>query len=143
MKSKEKQENRIGPVNPFALGNVFIEAAKKLGWMEEEQVERQRRYYITPKGFTEMGKLGLDLQHIANYKPMTPRPENTPSRHERARPEPGNSAFRYERPVSRPENRPPRRDRPLGRHENAPPRHERPPRHSDRQHDRPHDRHRH
>ena len=59
MKAKEAQENRIGPVNPFALGNVFIEAAKKLGWMEEEMVERQRRYFITTKGFAEMEKMGM------------------------------------------------------------------------------------
>lgn len=83
MKSKEKEGNRIGPVNPFALGGVFIDAAKKLGWMEEEQDARQRRYFITPKGFDEMGKLGMDLQRVAHYKPMTPREEHPASRHER------------------------------------------------------------
>jgi hypothetical protein len=148
MKPKEPEENRIGPVNPFALGTVFIEAAKKLGWMDEEQVERQRRYFITPKGFTEMGKLGMDLQNIANYKPMTPRPETTLSRHERPAPEPGNVeprniAPRYDRPMSRPKFGPPRRDRsPSHRHDNSPSRHER-PRRPDHQHDRPRDRHRH
>ena len=153
MKSKEKEESRIGPVNPFALGSVFIEAAKKLGWMDEELVERQRRYYITPKGFAEMEKLGMDLQRIAHYKPMTPRPETIPSRHERPDPQPGNAPPRYERqmppaeirlshherPVSR--NYPSRRERPASRQENSPSRGDR-PRHPDRQHDRHNDRHR-
>jgi hypothetical protein len=143
MKPKEPEENRIGPVNPFALGTVFIDAAKKLGWMDEEQVERQRRYFITPKGFAEMGKLGMDLQNIANYKPMTPRPETTLSRHERPTLEPGNVAPRYDRPISRTEFGPPRRERsPSSHHHNTPSRHER-PRRTDRQHDRPRDRHRH
>src|SRR5690242_2115181 len=98
MKSKDAKETRIGPVNPFALGGVFIEAAKKLGWMHEEQEERQRRYYITAEGFTEMEKLGLDLQRVVHYKPMTPLPENVPSRHERAMAQPGNAPAQHLRP---------------------------------------------
>jgi hypothetical protein len=130
MKSKEPHENRIGPVNPFALGGVFIEAAKKLGWMHEEQVERQRRYYITAEGFVEMEKLGMDLQRVVHYKPMTPLPENAPSRHERHMAQPGNAAAQHVRP------RLPVRheDRQHFRHDER-----RPPRH----HDRHHDRHRH
>ncbi|HEV2352264.1 MAG TPA: hypothetical protein VG028_20715 [Terriglobia bacterium] len=134
MKSKDPKESRIGPVNPFALGGVFIEAAKKLGWMHEEQEERQRRYYITAQGFAEMEKLGMDLQRVVHYKPMSPLPENIPSRHERAMAQPGNSLAHHARP------RQPLRhdDRQHFRHDER-----RPPRHHDRQHDRPHDRHRH
>jgi hypothetical protein len=138
MKSKDVKDTHIGPVNPFALGGVFIEAAKKLGWMHEEQEERQRRYYITAEGFAEMEKLGMDLQRVVHYKPMTPLPENTPSRHERAMMQPGNTAA----PAVRP-RQPQRNDgRQQFRQEER-----RPPRQHDRQHDRlhnrPHDRHRH
>lgn len=138
MKAKDAKETRIGPVNPFALGGVFIEAAKKLGWMQEEQVERQRRYYITSEGFAEMEKLGMDLQRVVHYKPMTPLPENVPSRHERPIAQPGNAPAQHVRP-----RQPARRDdrqhfrqderRPARPHD----------RQHDRQHDRPHDRHRH
>ena len=136
MKSKEPQENHIGPVNPFALGNVFIEAAKKLGWMLEEQVERQRRYYITPQGFAEMEKLGLELQRVLHYRPMTPLPENTPSRHERPMPPPGS-------PPARPMHSRPQHSRHEGQQHNRQEgqqhnRHE--GQQQDRQHSRPHDR---
>jgi hypothetical protein len=131
MKSKEKEESRIGPVNPFALGNVFIEAAKKSGWMVEEQVERQRRYYITPAGFTEMEKLGMDLQRVAHYRPMTPLPENTLSRHERPAPGPEDSFARHRRLV-------PQQASTLSHHERP-----RRPEHPSRRHDRHFDRHRH
>jgi len=30
-----KETNRIGPVNRFTLGNEFVQAATKLGWLEE------------------------------------------------------------------------------------------------------------
>ena len=136
MKSKELQENRIGPVNPFALGNVFIEAAKKLGWMVEEQVERQRRYYITPQGFAEMEKLGLELQRVLHYRPMTPLPENAPSRHERPMPPPGS-------PPARPMHSRPQHSR----HQGQLPNRQEDQQHNrqegqqhDRQHSRPHDR---
>jgi hypothetical protein len=141
MKSKEPQENRIGPVNPFALGNVFIEAAKKLGWMEEDLVERQRRYFITPKGFAEMEKLGMNLQRVAHYRPMTPLPDNIPSRHERPDPQPGNAAPRHERQAPRKEITLSHHERPMSRRDNNPSRHER-PRRPDRQHDRRPDRNR-
>jgi len=98
MKPKEEGD-RIGPVNPFGLGSVFVEAAKKLGWVEEEQVDRQRRYYITSKGFVAMEKLGMDLQRVVHYRPVSqaegapprppqtmPRPEITLSHHQRPQP---------------------------------------------------------
>ncbi len=138
MKPKEPLENRIGPVNPFAMGNVFIEAAKKLGWMEEEQVERQRRYFITPKGFAEMEKLGMDLQRVLHYRPMTPQPENTLSRHERPAPQPGSHPMRPARPrlQDRNDDRQPSRPRLQDRNDDR-----QPARHQDRQHDRHRDRH--
>jgi hypothetical protein len=70
MKPKGKNEDHLGPVNPFILGNVFIEAALKLAWIEEEQEERQRRYFITSKGFEEMANLGMDLEKVLHqYRP--------------------------------------------------------------------------
>ncbi|HLY61512.1 MAG TPA: hypothetical protein VKV95_12260 [Terriglobia bacterium] len=143
MKSKDPKENRIGPVNPFALGGVFIEAAKKLGWMQEEQEERQRRYYITPEGFAEMEKLGLDLQRVVHYKPMTPLPENIPSRHERTVPQPGNTISRHELQSPRKEITLSHHARPASRHGNSPSRREDRPhdRHGNRPHDRNRDRH--
>jgi len=135
MKSKDAKETRIGPVNPFALGGVFIEAAKKLGWMLEEQEERQRRYYITAEGFTEMEKLGMDLQRVVHYKPMTPLQENVPSRHERAMAQPGNVQAQHARPRHQAHRQNFRQDerRPARQHD----------RQHDRHQDRPHDRHRH
>src|SRR5438270_3513126 len=106
MKSKEPQASRIGPVNPFAMGDVFIAAAKKLGWMEEEQVDRLRRFYITTKGFSEMEKLGMDLQKVVHYRPMTPRPDNVPSRHERPMPRNDGTPARHLRPLPQRENPP-------------------------------------
>jgi hypothetical protein len=81
MKPKGKNEDHLGPVNPFILGNVFIEAALKLAWIEEEQEERQRRYFITSKGFEEMGGLGIDLEKVLQYRPPTSGGESqAPSR---------------------------------------------------------------
>lgn len=74
MKPKGKDENRLGPVNPFTVGSVFIEAAKKLEWIEEEKTERQRQFFITSKGFEEMTKLGMDLQRALMYR-QPPAPE--------------------------------------------------------------------
>jgi hypothetical protein len=75
MKSKNGNEDHLGPVNPFTLGNAFIEAALKLKWIEEEQQERLRRYFITSKGFEEMGKLGMDLEKALHYRPSAQSPE--------------------------------------------------------------------
>lgn len=69
MKPKNGNEDHLGPVNPFTLGNAFIEAALKLKWIEEEQQERLRRYFITSKGFEEMGNLGMDLEKALHYRP--------------------------------------------------------------------------
>ena len=76
MKSKGKDENRLGPVNPFNVGNVFVEAAKKLEWIEEDQTERHRQYFITPKGFEEMTKLGMNIERALLYR-------QPPSEHQR------------------------------------------------------------
>ena len=73
MKPQQKEERNIGPVNPFALGAAFLEAAKKLKWVAEERDARQRRYFITPQGFDEMGKLCMDMQQVTRYRPLTPR----------------------------------------------------------------------
>ena len=81
MKPKGKNEEHLGPINPFTLGNVFIAAAVKLAWIEEEQEERQRRYFITAKGFEEMGKLGMDLEKVLQYRPPASSEEgHAPSR---------------------------------------------------------------
>jgi hypothetical protein len=90
MKPKTKKEDHLGPINPFTLGNVFIEAATKLGWIEEEQEERQRRYFITSKGFEEMAELGMDLEKVLHqYRPPAPRQEDhapaRPHRHQHHR----------------------------------------------------------
>jgi len=127
MKSKESEDNRIGPVNPFGLGTVFIEAAKKLGWLEEEQVDRQRRYYITPQGFAEMEKLGMDLQRVIHYRPMTPPAEGGPARHEHPQPRTEITLSHHMRPQPR--------SHPFG------PRHDRPRHHDRHGQNRPHDRH--
>lgn len=136
MKAKEPEQNRMGPVNPFGLGNVFIEAARKLGWIEEEQVDRQRRYFITSKGFAEMEKLGMDLQRVVHYRPMTPPPEGVPLRHVQPMPRPEISLSHHQRPQPRSHHFNPRHERPQrhGRHEQNRP--------HDRQHDRNNDRHR-
>ena len=81
MKPKVGNENHLGPVNPFTLGNAFIEASLKLGWVEVEQLERHRRYYITSKGFDEMGKLGMDLEKTLHYRPpISDQEGHAPSR---------------------------------------------------------------
>lgn len=89
MKSKNQKEDHLGPINPFTLGSIFIEAAKKLGWIEEEQEERQRRYFITSKGFEEMANLGMDLEKVLHYRPPATQQEHPaqtrPSRHQRHR----------------------------------------------------------
>jgi len=133
MKAKEPEQDRIGPVNPFGLGNVFIEAVKKLGWIQEEQVDRQRRYYITPKGFAEMEKLGMDLQRVVHYRPMTPPSDAGAPRHVQQLPPPAITLSHHQRPQPRQHHFVPRHDR---------------PRNLDRQgqhrpHDHHHDRHRH
>lgn len=81
MKSKSKDENRLGPVNPFTVGSVFIEAAKKLEWIEEEKTERQQQYFITSKGFEEMSKLGMNIERALLY-----RQPPAEQQHHRARP---------------------------------------------------------
>jgi hypothetical protein len=68
MKSKGKDHDRLGPVNPFTVGSVFIEAAKKLEWLEEDKTDRQRQYFITPKGFEEMSKLGMNIERALLYR---------------------------------------------------------------------------
>jgi hypothetical protein len=75
MKPRGRNEDRLGPVNPFTLGNVFVESALKLAWIEMEQEERHRQYFITSKGFEEMGKLGMDLEKVLHYRPSAPRQE--------------------------------------------------------------------
>jgi len=83
MKSQEPEKtNRIGPVNPFTVGSEFVQAATKLGWLEEEQQDRQRRYFITPKGFQELAKLGMDLQRVAHYRPLPGDEKLEGSRHQ-------------------------------------------------------------
>lgn len=68
MKPKGNEENRLGPVNPFVVGNVFIEAAKKLEWIVEDKTERHKQYFITPKGFEEMTKLGMNIERALLYR---------------------------------------------------------------------------
>lgn len=75
MKPKGKIEDHLGPINPFTLGSVFIEAAKKLAWIAEEPHERHRQYYITSKGFEEMEKLGMDLEKVLHYGPPASHPQ--------------------------------------------------------------------
>ncbi len=80
MKPKAKDEERLGPVNPFTVGSVFIDAAKKLEWIVEDQTDRHRQYFITPKGFEEMSKLGMNIERALLYR--QPPAEN----HRRAAP---------------------------------------------------------
>ena len=131
MKPKEPGEDRIGPVNPFGLGNVFIEAARKLGWVYEEQVDRQRRYYITSKGFAEMEKLGMDLNRVVHYRPVS-QAEGAPPRPVQSMPRPEITLSHHQRPQPRQHQFMPRQDRQRrhGRHDQH------------RQHDRHNDRHR-
>ncbi len=68
MTSKSNEENRLGPVNPFTVGSVFVEAAKKLEWIEEDKADRHRQYYITPKGLEEMTKLGMNIERVLLYR---------------------------------------------------------------------------
>ena len=82
MKSKGKDENRLGPVNPFTVGSVFIEAAKKLEWIVEDQTERHRQYFITPLGFEEMTKLGMNIERALLYR-------QPPAEHQRRAPSHG------------------------------------------------------
>ena len=80
MKQKDKKEDHLGPINPFTLGSVFIEAARKSGWIEEEQEERQRQYFITSKGFEEMTNLGMDIEKVLHqYRPPASRQEDQAS----------------------------------------------------------------
>ena len=81
MKTKAKHEDRLGPVNPFTVGSVFIEAAKKLEWIVEDKTERQRQYFITPTGFEEMSKLGMNIERALLYRQQ---PEAQPRRAPRA-----------------------------------------------------------
>jgi hypothetical protein len=128
--ANEPEGSRIGPINPFAIGNVFIEAAKKLGWMEEEQVERQRRYYITTKGFAEMEKLGMDLQHVIHYRPMTPSAERGPMRHEQQQPRTEITLSHHLRAQPRQQHFGPRQERPRQHDRHG--QHRPPDRHNDR-----------
>jgi hypothetical protein len=82
MKPKAKDEERLGPVNPFTVGNVFIDAAKKLEWIVEDTTERHRQYFISPKGFEEMTKLGMNIQRALLYR-------QPPSEHHRRAPSHG------------------------------------------------------
>ena len=80
MTSKSKEDNRLGPVNPFTVGSVFVEAAKKLEWIEEDTSERHRQYFITPKGLEEMTKLGMNIERILLYRqPPAEQPRRAPS----------------------------------------------------------------
>jgi hypothetical protein len=80
MTSKSNEENRLGPVNPFTVGSVFVEAAKKLEWIVEDKTERHRQYYITPKGLEEMTKLGMNIERMLLYRqPPAEQHRRTPS----------------------------------------------------------------
>ncbi|HZT71823.1 MAG TPA: hypothetical protein VFC10_19005 [Terriglobia bacterium] len=81
MKPKNEEQNRLGPVNPFTVGSVFVEAAKKMEWIEEDKTDRHRRYFITPKGFEEMSKLGMNIERALLYRqpPEQPQRHRTPS----------------------------------------------------------------
>jgi len=68
MTSKAKHEDRLGPVNPFTVGSVFVETAKKLEWIVEDTTERHKQYFITPKGFEEMSKLGMNIERVLLYR---------------------------------------------------------------------------
>ncbi|HET7214499.1 MAG TPA: hypothetical protein VFL79_12975 [Terriglobia bacterium] len=68
MTSKAKHEDRLGPVNPFTVGSVFVEAAKKAEWIVEDTTERHKQYFITPKGFEEMSKLGMNIERVLLYR---------------------------------------------------------------------------
>ena len=68
MKPKAKHEDRLGPVNPFTVGSVFIDAAKKLEWIVEDKTERHKQYFISPKGFEEMSKLGMNIERALLYR---------------------------------------------------------------------------
>jgi len=68
MTSKAKHEDRLGPVNPFTVGSVFVDAAKKLEWIVEDKTERHKQYFITPKGFEEMSKLGMNIERALLYR---------------------------------------------------------------------------
>lgn len=84
MKPKAQHEERLGPVNPFTVGSVFIEAAKKLEWIVEDKTDRQRQYFITPKGFEEMSKLGMNMERVLLYRQPPaeqPRRAHAPSHH--------------------------------------------------------------
>ncbi len=75
MKPKGKDDDRLGPVNPFVVGNVFIEAAKKLEWIEEDKTDRHRQYFITSKGFEEMSKLGMNIERALLYRQLPAEPQ--------------------------------------------------------------------
>lgn len=68
MTSKAKHEDRLGPVNPFTVGSVFVETAKKLEWIVEDTTERHKQYFITPKGFEEMSRLGMNIERALLYR---------------------------------------------------------------------------
>jgi hypothetical protein len=81
MKPKAKDEDRLGPVNPFTVGSVFVEAVKKLEWIVEDKTERHRQYFITPKGFEEMTKLGMNIERVLLYRqPPAEHQRRTPVR---------------------------------------------------------------
>ncbi len=81
MKSKGKDENRLGPVNPFSVGSAFVEAARKLEWIEEEKTERHRQYFITSKGFEEMAKLGMNIEKVLLYRQPPEQEQRRASSH--------------------------------------------------------------
>jgi len=91
MNPKGKDKDHLGPVNPFTVGNVFIEAAMKLEWIVEEKTERQRQFYITSKGFEEMSKLGMNIEKALLYREPPaqearrahPQPRHRPRDHRR------------------------------------------------------------
>jgi hypothetical protein len=89
MTPKAKEENRLGPVNPFTVGNVFIEAAKKLEWIEEDKTERHRQYFITPKGLEEMTKLGMNIERALLYRepPAENQRRQMPPEHQHRQPQ--------------------------------------------------------
>jgi hypothetical protein len=85
MKTKAKHEDRLGPVNPFTVGSVFIEAAKNLEWIVEDQTDRQRQYFISSKGFEEMSKLGMNMERVLLYRQQPEaQPRRAPRPHHRS-----------------------------------------------------------
>lgn len=59
------------PVNPFALGGAFIEWAREKGWIEVEEVGRCRNYYITSMGDAKMREMGVNIDNLFRFMPLS------------------------------------------------------------------------